>query len=286
MPNVAEAPVFPLLQGKVAVITGSAQGMGKTTAEVFLKAGAKVVITDIQEDKGQDVAKELAALGDVTFVKCDISKSTDVQQLIAKIVETYGRLDCAVNNAGATPDSTPFVEFDEDYWNKVINISLTGTALCCKYEMQQMIKDGVKGSIVNIASINAFRPQPNMPAYTSAKHALIGLTKHAASEGGPHGIRVNAIAPGAIYVSEKQPHHPIIIIITCSHHADVQQSDMSAAALEIMNTTEEEFSKKCSYLHRFGMPHEVAQGSLWLCSDTSSFVVGVCLPIDGGYLAM
>lgn len=208
MPNVAEAPISPLLQGKVALITGAAQGMGRVTAEVFLKAGAKVIITDIQEDKGQGVAKELAALGDVTFIRCDISKSADVQQLVEKTVATYGSLDCAVNNAGATPDSTPLIDFDEDYWNKVINISLTGTALCCKYEMQQMIKSGVKGSIVNIASINAFRPQPNMPAYTSAKHALIGLTKHASSEGGPRGIRINAIAPGAIYVSDK-PRTPV-----------------------------------------------------------------------------
>ncbi|KAK9774387.1 hypothetical protein SCAR479_08992 [Seiridium cardinale] len=219
MSTVAEAPVYPVLKGKVAIITGGIQGMGRATAEVFLKAEAKVVIADVQAGKGEATATELSKFGDVTFIQTDISNSEQVQNLIAKTVEKYGRLDCAVNNAALTPDSTPLVDFDEDYWNKLVGINLTGTALCCKYEMRQMIKDGTKGSIVNIASINAFRPQPNMPAYTSSKHALIGLTKHASSEGGPKGIRVNAIAPGAI------------------------SSDMSAAALEIIGVTEEEFAK-------------------------------------------
>ncbi|KAI0154011.1 hypothetical protein BJ166DRAFT_373364 [Pestalotiopsis sp. NC0098] len=262
MPEVPEFPVYPVLEGKVALITGGAQGMGKATAEVFLKAGAKVVIADVQADKGEAAVADLAKVGDVTFIQTDISKSEQVQNLISKTVEKYGTLDCAVNNAALTPDNSPLVEFDEDYWARLVGINLTGTALCCKYEMKQMIKAGTKGSIVNIASINAFRPQPNMPAYTSTKHALIGLTKHASSEGGPHGIRINAIAPGAIY------------------------SDMSAAALEIMGTTEKDFAKTASHLHRFGKPHEVAQGSLWLCSDASSFVAGSCLTIDGGFMAM
>lgn len=201
MPTIAEFPVYPVLNGKVAIITGGVQGMGRATAEVFLKAGAKVVIADILADEGQTVATELAQLGDITFVQTDISKSEQVQNLISKTIEKYGRLDCAVNNAALTPDGKPLVDFDEDYWNKLVSINLTGTALCCKYEMQQMIKDGTKGSIVNIASISSFRPHPNMPAYTSTKHALIGLTKHASSEGGPKGIRINAVAPGAIYVS-------------------------------------------------------------------------------------
>ncbi|XXG99655.1 60S ribosomal protein L16A [Hypoxylon texense] len=261
MPNVPESEIYPVLRGKVALVTGAAQGMGKATAEVFLKAGAKVVICDIKEKEGEEVVKELSPLGDIIFVKADISKSADVQNLIERTVAHFGRLDAAVNNAAMIPDSTPLVEFDEGYWSKLVAINLTGTSLCCKYEMQQMIKQGGKGTIVNIASINAFRPQPNMPAYTATKHALIGLTKHAATEGGPHGIRINAVAPGAIY------------------------SEMSAAALKSMGTTEEEFTLQVSTLNRFGMPHEVAQGSLWLSSDASSYVTGICLPIDGGFLA-
>lgn len=200
MPSVPEAPIFPALKGKVAIVTGGAQGMGKTTCEVFLKAGAKVVMCDIK-DEGAAAAKEISHLGDIHFVKTDISKSEDVQKLIAETVAKFGRVDAAVNNAARTPDNTSLTEFDEAYWRSIMDINLTGTALCCKYELQQMIKQGGGGTIINIASINAYKPQPNMPAYTAAKHALVGLTKHASMEGGPHGIRVNAIAPGAIYVS-------------------------------------------------------------------------------------
>ncbi|KAL3429155.1 hypothetical protein BDV09DRAFT_203270 [Aspergillus tetrazonus] len=256
-----EAPIFPLLKDKVAIVTGGAQGMGKATASVFLRAGAKVVIADVKTEQGEQVASELSSLGEVRFVKTDISKSEDVQNLIAQTVGFFGRLDVAINNAAMTPDKTALIETDEEYWRRLVDVNLTGTALCCKYEMQQMRKQGSNGSIVNIASINAFMPQPNMPAYTSTKHALLGLTKHAATEGGPLGIRVNAIAPGAIF------------------------SEMSAKALEIMGTTHDEFAPKVSSLNRFGQPHEVAQASLWLASDSSSYVNGITLPVDGGFLS-
>lgn len=200
MPDVSAAEIFPVLKGKVAIITGGAQGMGKATCEVFLKSGAKVVMCDIKEE-GSAVAESLAPLGDIHYVKADISKPQEVQGLIAETVAKFGRLDAAINNAARTPDNTPLADFDEDYWRNIVDVNLTGTALCCKYELQQFIKQGGGGTIVNIASINAYKPQPNMPAYTAAKHAIVGLTKHASMEGGPHGIRVNAIAPGAIYVS-------------------------------------------------------------------------------------
>lgn len=200
MSTTPEPQIFPVLKGKVALITGGAQGMGRATCEVFLRAGAKVVTCDIK-DEGAKVIDELSSLGDIHFVKADIAKSEDIQHLVAETVAKFGRLDAAVNNAAKVPDGTAFVNFDEEYWRSIIDVNLTGTALCCKYEMQQMIKQGGGGTIVNIASINAFRPQPNMPAYTAAKHALLGVTKHASMEGGSHGIRVNAIAPGAINVS-------------------------------------------------------------------------------------
>ena len=206
--DVPEAPIFPVLTDKVAIITGAAQGMGKATAITFLKAGAKVVIADIKAEQGELVAGELSHLGEIQFVQADISKSEDVQNLIAKTVKAFGRLDVAINNAAQFPDKAPLVDFDENVWRSLMDVTLTGTAMCCKYQMQQMKKQG-KGSIVNITSINAYSPQPNMPAYTSAKHALLGLTKHAASEGGPLGIRVNAIAPGPIYVS-KSPLEAVI----------------------------------------------------------------------------
>lgn len=182
------APIFPLLKGKVAIITGGSQGMGKETASVFLQAGAKVVIADIKAEQGEQVAKELSSFGEIRFVKTDISKSEEVQSLVAQTVSAFGQLDVAINNAAHSPDNTALLELDETVWRRLMDVTLTGTALCVKYQMQQMRKQGSKGSIVNIASINAFSPEPNMPAYTSAKHALIGLTKHASNEGGPFGI--------------------------------------------------------------------------------------------------
>ncbi|RDW87025.1 SDR family NAD(P)-dependent oxidoreductase [Aspergillus mulundensis] len=256
-----EAPIFPVLKGKVAIVTGGAQGMGKATASVFVRAGAKVVIADVKAEEGEAVASELASLGEVRFVKTDISNSDDVRNLISQTVAFFGRLDVAINNAAMSPDQTALVETDEEYWRRLVDVNLTGTALCCKYEMQQMRSQGTRGSIVNIASINAFMPQPNMPAYTSTKHALLGLTKHAATEGGPLGVRVNAVAPGAIF------------------------SEMSAKALEIMGTTHDEFAPRVSSLNRFGQAHEVAQASLWLASDNSSYVNGITLPVDGGFLS-
>ncbi|OJJ38174.1 hypothetical protein ASPWEDRAFT_35754 [Aspergillus wentii DTO 134E9] len=198
--HIKSPKIFPVLNGKVSLVTGGAQGIGKAIAEVFLKAGAIVVIADIQETTAQKTVKELQSLGEVSFCKADISNPNDVKNMIAYITTKYGRLDIAVNNAALTPDKTPFVDFDVEYWKKTIDINLTGTALCCKHELQQMIAQKTPGSIVNIASINAFKVQPNMPAYTAAKHAVLGLTKHAAMEGGPYGIRVNAIAPGPILV--------------------------------------------------------------------------------------
>ncbi|KAL7624879.1 hypothetical protein AAE478_004093 [Parahypoxylon ruwenzoriense] len=261
MSAVPLADVYPVLQGKVAIITGGAQGMGKATAEVFLKAGAKVVICDVKEKEGRDVAKELSSLGEIIFVKADISKSKDVQNLVEKTVDTFGRLDTAVNNASMCPDSTPLANSDEEYWNKLTSVNLTGTALCCKYELQQLIKQGGKGTIINIASVHSFKAELGMPAYGVRKHGLIGLTKHAAMEGAPYGIRVNAIAPGAIY------------------------TEMLSTSIETMGVTENEYASRVSLLNRIGHPYEVAQGSMWLSSDASSYVTGALLPIDGGYLA-
>ncbi|CAH0032625.1 unnamed protein product [Clonostachys rhizophaga] len=258
-PQIPEFEVFRVLPGKVALITGGAQGIGKATASAFLKAGAKVVICDIQEEKGEEVAKELSALGEILFYKADISVEDEVAKLVQFVVEKFGQLDCAINNAALTPDSTPFEKMDVAYFNKLVGINLTGTALCIKYEMQQFIKQGNGGTIVNLASGAAYKPEPNMPAYVSTKHAIVGLTKQACLEGGPHGIRANALAPGAIYTA------------------------MIEDVLKAFGTTEEQFAPQISYLNRFGLPHEVAQAALWLSSPQSSYVTGMTMPIDGGF---
>ncbi|MGG0737658.1 SDR family NAD(P)-dependent oxidoreductase [Niallia taxi] len=251
---------FPVLDRKVAIVTGAAMGMGLATAKLFAEAKAKVVVADFNEEKGQEAVAEIEAAGGTAyFVKVDISKSEQVQNLVAKTVEKFGRLDVAVNNAALTPDNAPAAEFDEAYWDRLISVDLTGTALCMKYELQQMIKQGDGGSIINISSVSGFRPQPNNIAYVAAKHGVVGMTKVAALENGPQNIRVNTVAPGAI------------------------DTPMLRGSLEETGQTEEEFAPQLSLLGRFGQPIEIAQASLWLASDQSSYVTGTTIHADAGY---
>jgi len=253
---------YPVLDGKVAIVTGAAMGMGAATAILFAEAGAKVVVADFNEEKGAATVAEIeAAGGSAFFVKVDISKADQVKALVAATVEKYGRLDVAVNNAAITPDNAPAAEFDEDYWDRLMSIDLKGTALCLKYELQQLIAQGDGGSIVNISSVSGFRPQPGNIAYVSAKHAVVGMTKVAAVENGAANIRVNSVAPGAI------------------------DTPMIRGALEEIGTTEAEFAPQLSLLGRFGQPREVAQASLWLASDQSSYVTGTTIHVDAGYTA-
>ncbi|MEK4669713.1 SDR family NAD(P)-dependent oxidoreductase [Niallia sp. FSL R7-0271] len=251
---------FPVLDGKVAIVTGAAMGMGLATAKLFAEAKAKVVVADFNEEKGQAAVAEIEAAGGTAyFVKVDISKSEQVQNLVAKTVEKFGRLDVAVNNAALTPDNAPAAEFDEAYWDRLISVDLTGTALCMKYELQQLIKQGEGGSIINISSVSGFRPQPNNIAYVAAKHGVVGMTKVAALENGDKNIRVNTVAPGAI------------------------DTPMLRGSLEETGQTEEEFAPQLSLLGRFGQPAEIAQASLWLASDQSSYVTGTTIHADAGY---
>ena len=251
---------FPLLEGKVAIVTGAAMGMGEATAKLFAEAKAKVVIADFNEEKGRAVTDAInSSGGEAAFVKVDISKSEEVQEMVRFAVDTFGKLDIAVNNAALTPDDKPAAEFDEAYWSRLISVDLTGTALCMKYELQQMQKQGHGGSIINISSVSGFRPQPNNIAYVAAKHGVVGMTKVAAMENGPLNIRVNSVAPGAI------------------------DTPMLRGALEQFGLTEEAYAPQLSLLNRFGQPREIAQASLWLASDASSYVTGTTLHVDAGY---
>lgn len=255
-----QTQTFPVLQGKVAIVTGAAMGMGEATARLFAAAAAKVVVADFNEDLGQKVAQSIVAAGaEAAFVKVDVSNAEQVKRMVAFAVERYGRVDAAVNNAALKPDNAPAAELDETYWDRLMSVDLKGTALCLKYELAQMVAQGGGGSIINISSVSGFRPQPNTIAYVAAKHGVNGLTKNAAMEYGRYNIRVNAVAPGAI------------------------DTPMLKASLEEMGLDRKEFAKKLSVLERFGQPDEVAQGSLWLASDASSFVTGSILFVDGGY---
>jgi NAD(P)-dependent dehydrogenase (short-subunit alcohol dehydrogenase family) len=253
---MAEGP----LEGKVAIVTGAGMGMGEATARVFAAAGARVVVGDINPDAGQATAESIEQEGGTaSFCQVDVSKAADVEQMVRTAVERYGRLDCAVNNAAVTPDTHPIAELDEAEWDRILAVDLKGVALCLKYEVAQMLSQGEGGAIVNIGSVSAHRPQPANAAYVAAKHGVLGLTKVASLENAPLGIRVNTVCPGAI------------------------DTPMIRGALETVGLTEAEFAPVLSLFGRFGQPEEVAQASLWLCSDAASYVTGAILNVDAGY---
>lgn len=248
------------LEGKVTIVTGAAVGMGEATARVFAAAGAHVLVSDINSELGQATAERIARDGgSASFCRTDVSRAADAEAMVRTAIERYGRLDCAVNNAAVTPDTHPIADLDEDEFDRVLAVDLKGVALCLKYELAQMLEQGDGGAIVNIGSVSSFRPQPDNAAYVAAKHGVIGLTKVASLENAPRGIRVNTVCPGAI------------------------DTPMIRGAMETVGTTEEEFAPVLSLLGRFGRPEEVAQASLWLCSDRSSYVTGAVLAVDAGY---
>ena len=248
------------LENKVAIITGAAMGMGLETAKLFSEEGAKVVVADFNVEAGNAVADEIkSAGGTAVFCKVDISRASEVEAMVQFAVNTYGRLDCAVNNAALKPDNNKFEDLDEDYWDRLQAVDLKGTALCMKYEIRQFLAQGGGGAIVNISSVNAFKPTTGNPAYQAFKHGVVGLTKAAAFEYGIKGIRINSVAPGAI------------------------RTPMLSAALKGLNIEEKDIIPTMSLIGRLGEPREVAHGSLFLCSDDASYVHGTTLHVGGGF---
>ncbi len=251
------------LNGKVAIITGGAMGMGAATAELFASAKAEVVIADFNDELGRKTTQRICDQGGkAAFVYADVSKSRDVEKMVNFAVDTYGRLDAAVNNAARTPDDKPIADLDENEFDALIAVDLKGVALCMKYELQQMMQQGKGGSIINISSVSGIRPQPRTPIYIAAKFGVIGLTKSGAIDYSPHGIRVNAIAPGAI------------------------DTPMLRGALKQFGFDPNTYAKQLCMMGRFAQPSEVGQASLWLASDLSSYVTGAVITVDGGYTAM
>jgi Dehydrogenases with different specificities (related to short-chain alcohol dehydrogenases) len=248
------------LKEKVAIVTGAAMGMGKATAELFAEEGAKVIVADFNAEEGLKVAEQIKANGgEATFCKVDISDAKQVEAMVQFTVDTYGRLDCAVNNAALKPDNNSFEDLDEAYYDRLQAVDLKGTALCMKYELRQFVAQGHGGSIVNISSINAFKPTIGNPAYQAFKHGVEGLTKAAAFEYGVKGIRINSVAPGAI------------------------RTPMLTAALKDKGLTEEDIIPQMSLIGRLGEVREIAQGSLFLSSDDASYVHGTVLHVGGGF---
>lgn len=246
--------------GQVALVTGAASGMGLAAARAFAEAGASVVLADIQAELLKSVTGELAAAGhSVLGVPGDISDEGYVRSLIGQTVEKFGRLDAAFNNAGIQSPAVETADVSSEIFDRVNNINLRGVWLCMKYQLTQMRKQG-SGAIVNNSSLGGLVGVPGRAAYHAAKHGLVGMTKSAALEYADRGIRINAICPGIIET-------PMV-------------SGMLKGETEVMN----EMMKDVP-VRRLGTANEIADAVLWLCSPGSTFVIGIALPIDGGYTA-
>lgn len=244
--------------GKVAFVTGAASGIGRATALAFAHEGASVVVADVSEQGNQETARTIEELGGQAIaVKCDVTRTEDVKVALEKTIEAFGRLDFAFNNAGIEPrNAAPTAEYEEEEWNRIIDINLRGVFLCMKHEIPLILKQG-RGAIVNTSSGAGIIGIKGSPAYTAAKHGVIGLTKAAALDYASQNIRVNAVCPGYIDT-------PMMGRFT----GGTDEGRAKVIAEEPVG--------------RMGKPEEIAAAVIWLCSDAAAFVVGHAMVIDGG----
>ncbi len=244
------------LENKVAIVTGGASGIGEATVRLFVEEGAKVIIADFSE-RGNDISTELNSKGyDTLFVKTDVSKEEDIKQMITEAVNQFGKLDIMYANAGVASDA-PALELSFENWKRIIDINLSGVFLSDKYAIEQFIKQGTGGVIVNAGSIHSFVTLPSVTAYSSSKGGVKLLTQTLCTAYAKEGIRINAICPGYIDT-------PLL------NNIDPQKKEYLAS------------------LHpqgRLGKPEEIAKAVLFLASDDASFINGTTLLVDGGYTA-
>jgi NAD(P)-dependent dehydrogenase (short-subunit alcohol dehydrogenase family) len=247
------------LEGKVAVVTGAAMGIGRASAEIFAREGAMVVVADIDEDGGHEtVGRVEAAGGQATFIRTDVAVKADVGAMVQHAVDTYGGLDCAHNNAGIAAPMAKLADYPDDGWDRTLAVMLTGVYHSMKAEIPRMLERG-GGAIVNTASGVGLVGYPAQAAYTASKHGVLGLTKVAALDYGAQGVRVNAICPGTART-------PMV--------DEAVRRDPSIDA----------YLKTLHPIGRIAEAAEIAEAAVWLCTPAASFVLGVALPVDGGYV--
>jgi NAD(P)-dependent dehydrogenase (short-subunit alcohol dehydrogenase family) len=245
-----------VLQDKVAVVTGGSSGIGRATAFAFAQQGARVVIANRRENMGQKTVAQIKdAGGEAVFQKTDVTQVEDIQALIRRAIDTYGKLDIAFNNAGISVPPQMIAEQDEADFELAFDVNVKGVYLGMKYQIKEMLAQG-SGVIVNNISTNGFTNSiPGLATYITTKHAPVGLTKAVAMECANSGIRVNGIAPG------------------------LTKTEMTAGSHELV-----EQLSAIPPMKRMGNPDEVANAVVWLCSDAASFVTGHTLVIDGGFM--
>lgn len=249
------------LDGKAALVTGAGSGIGRATALACAREGAKIIVADIGVEGGEATVSMIKnAGGEATFVPVNVTQAAEVEAMVAAAVSTYGRIDCAHNNAGIEGVFATTADYPEEDWDRVMAVNLKGVWLCMKYEIPQMVQQS-GGAIVNTASLAGLVGAKRMPAYVASKHGVAGLTKTAALEYAKSGIRINAVCPGIIHTS-------MVDRMFLSRQPDLEDR---LAAVEPMG--------------RLGKPEEVAEAVVWLCSDAASFVTGHTMTVDGGIYA-
>ncbi|SRR5579875_1095305 len=248
------------LKDKVAIVTGGGSGIGRSAALRLGAAGAKIVVADLNQTNAEETCVMLKEqrVQSVPYT-LDVARAAEVEAMVAYAVKTFGRLDCAVNNAGIQGEIVPTVDCSEENWDRITSTNLKGVFLCLKYELRQMLKQE-SGAIVNIASNFGLVGSAHMPAYSAAKHGVVGLTKTAALEVAQRGIRVNAVCPGPTLTPLSQ------------NAIDLDPSIPDAIMTRLP-------------IARWGTAEEVAEAITWLCSDAARLLVGAIVPVDGGYVA-
>ncbi|MEH6518265.1 MAG: glucose 1-dehydrogenase [Halioglobus sp.] len=247
------------LKNKSVLITGGSSGLGAAAAILMAKEGARITIAARRRTQGEEVVQKIeAAGGEAMFIQADVTQSSDVEQMVHEVVKRYGRLDCAVNNAGVANPFIAVADIEEADWNATIAVNLTGVWLCMKYEIKAMLESG-GGSIVNISSVYGQKPSDiGHSAYSASKHGVIGLSGSAAIDYAKDGIRVNSVCPGFCH------------------------SEMVDPAFEAHPEFAKAILNRHSATARLGNADEAAETMAWLCSDASSFVSGASLAVDGG----
>ena len=249
------------LNDSVALVTGASSGIGRATARLFAARGANVVLAARRESELAGLVREIEAHnGTATFVKTDVSVAGDVERMVAHSIDTFGRLDYAVNNAGIEGHFAGIVDLPDEEWDRVLDINLKGTFLCMKYEARAMLAAGRGGAIVNVGSVNSFLGFPTGAAYVTSKHGQIGLTTSASAELAPLGIRVNLVCPG--------------VIDTPMHHRARQIIGDDAYDKGLIPSI---------HLRRVGRPEEIAHTIAFLCSNEASYITGTTVTPDGGF---
>ena len=249
------------LAGQVALVTGGGNGIGKATAFAYAREGAKVAVVDINGDNAAKVSQMIIeAGGDAISLSADVTDTGQVQEMIASVVSKYGQLDIAFNNAGIDLESAPLAKIDEEMFDQLVEVNVKGVFLCMKYQIEQMVRQG-NGCIVNTSSVGGLIASPGQAVYGTTKHAVVGMTKSAASAYAKKGVRINAVCPGVI------------------------ETAMMERAVE-RDPRRKDYIVGLHPIGRLGLAEEVAEAVVFLSSKKSSFVVGITLPVDGGFTAV